>query len=159
MPITSPVERISGPRMVSTPPAVGQGARNRLNGMHRFLDRDRGVQNGRSAQSPRGGSSPSTRSSAIVAPSITEAAAFASGVAVALETKGTVREALGLASRTYSRSEAIANWMLIRPRTPTPRAIDSVAVRIRSMSELPRVIGGSTQAESRSGSPPPRCAP
>ena len=38
--------------------------------------------------------------------------------------------------------------MLIRPRTPTPSAIASVAARTRSSTLLPRVMGGSTQAES-----------
>ncbi len=45
-------------------------------------------------------------------------------------------------------SPAIANWTLSRPRTPTPRAIASVEVRLRAMSARPRVIGGSTHAES-----------
>ena len=44
------------------------------------------------------------------------AAALASGVAVALETKGTVREARGLASKTNKVSPAWANWMLIKPQ-------------------------------------------
>ena len=38
--------------------------------------------------------------------------------------------------------------MLISPRTPTPRAIASVASRIRSISSAPSVIGGSAQLES-----------
>ncbi len=38
--------------------------------------------------------------------------------------------------------------MLISPSTPTPRAIASVASRIRSISRAPRVIGGSAHAES-----------
>ncbi|CAM5499028.1 hypothetical protein SGLAM104S_02098 [Streptomyces glaucescens] len=50
--------------------------------------------------SPCLGSRPSSRSSAMVAPSEMRAAALASGTAVALEVKGTVREARGLASRT-----------------------------------------------------------
>ena len=45
-------------------------------------------------------------------------------------------------------SPASANWMLIRPRTPTPAAIASVEVRIRCTTSAPRVIGGSAQAES-----------
>jgi len=40
-----------------------------------------------------------------------------------LETRGTVREARGLASSTYTTSSAIAYWMLIRPTTPSSRAI------------------------------------
>jgi hypothetical protein len=50
--------------------------------------------------SPVGGSTPDARSDAIEWPIITSAAALASGTAVALETNGTVREALGLASST-----------------------------------------------------------
>ena len=50
--------------------------------------------------SPAAGSRPSARSCLIESPSITRAAAFASGVAVAFETNGTVRLARGLASRT-----------------------------------------------------------
>ena len=79
---------------------------------------------------------------------MTRAAALASGVAVALDTNGTVREARGLASSTNSVSPASANWMLIRPRTPTPSAIARVECRIRSTTSAPRVIGGSAQAES-----------
>jgi hypothetical protein len=71
-------------------------------------------------------STPSARSSAIVAPSMIRAAALASGTAVALDTNGTVREARGLASSTYSASSFSAYWTLSRPRTPTPRAIASV---------------------------------
>ena len=76
------------------------------------------------------------------------AAALASGVAVALETNGTVREARGLASSTYRVSPASANWIFSSPRTPTPWAMARVEVRIRSTTSLPRVIGGSAQAES-----------
>ncbi len=84
----------------------------------------------------------------MVAPSEIRAAALASGTAVAFEVKGTVREARGLASRTYRMSPASANWMLIRPRTPTPFAMPSVEARRRLMSKPPRVIGGRAQAES-----------
>ena len=41
-----------------------------------------------------------------------------------------------------------AYWMLSRPRTPTPRAIASVASRMRWISDSPRVIGGSAHDES-----------
>ena len=101
---------------------------------------------------------PSARSSAIVAPSITRDAAFASGVPVALDTNGTVRDARGLASSTYSTSPASANWMFSSPRTPRPR-VDWVDARILSISAEPSVIGGSAQDESPSASRPPRCAP
>ena len=45
-------------------------------------------------------------------------------------------------------SPASANWMLIRPRTPTPRAMASVEARSRLMSSPPSVIGGRAHAES-----------
>ncbi len=96
-PITSPVDFISGPRTVSTlaPSAV----RNRLNGRTASLTAI-GASAGSVPPSPVAGSTPAARRSAIDSPSITRAAALASGVAVALETNGTVREARGLASST-----------------------------------------------------------
>ena len=96
-PITSPVDFISGPSTVSTLLAVG-GAEP-VERHHRLLDRDRRVRR-QVAAVALGGQQPSARSSAIVSPSITRAAALASGVAVALETNGTVRLARGLASST-----------------------------------------------------------
>ena len=45
-------------------------------------------------------------------------------------------------------SEATANWMLIRPRTPTPSAMASVDSRMRATSSTPSVIGGRAQDES-----------
>lgn len=45
-------------------------------------------------------------------------------------------------------SPASANWMLIRPRTPTPLAMPSVEARSRLMSNPPSVIGGRAHAES-----------
>ena len=65
---------------------------------------------------------------------MTSAAALASGTAVALETNGTVRDARGFASSTYSTPAASAYCTLSSPRTPTPRAIFSVASRIAAMS-------------------------
>ena len=97
MPMTSPVERISGPSTESTtrPSAV----RNRLNGRIASLT-ETGASMGSSPPSPRAGSMPSARSCAIVAPSMIREAALASGTPVALATNGTVREARGLASST-----------------------------------------------------------
>ncbi len=96
-PITSPVERISGPRMASTicPSAV----RNRRNGSTASFTAI-GASRPIRPPSPCAGSTPEARSSAIVAPAITRAAALASGTPVALATNGTVRLARGLASRT-----------------------------------------------------------
>ena len=96
-PITSPVDFISGPSTVST--CAPSGVRNRLNGITASLTAI-GASAGRSPPSPLAGSTPAVRRSAIVSPSITRAAALASGVAVALDTNGTVRLARGLASRT-----------------------------------------------------------
>ena len=86
MPMTSPVERISGPSSAS---ASGK----RLNGKTASLT---------ATWSPATGSasSPLSRSSSSVAPSITRAAIFTNGTPVALATKGTVRDARGLASMT-----------------------------------------------------------
>jgi hypothetical protein len=94
------------------------------------------------------GSSPSSRSPSTVAPSMIRAAALASGTAVALDTNGTVRDARGLASSTYSTPAASAYCTFSSPRTPTPRAMPSVEVLIRSMYSWLSVIGGSAQAES-----------
>ncbi len=95
--MTSPVERISGPRTVSTPrPWM---SRKRDHGMTASLT-EIGASIGRVPPSPVFGSMPSARSSAMVVPREMRAAAFASGTAVAFEVKGTVREARGLASRT-----------------------------------------------------------
>ena len=81
------------------------------------------------------------------------AAALASGVAVALETNGTVREARGLASSTNRTPAASAYWTFSRPLTPTPRAMASVDSRIRAMSLRPSVIGGRAHAESPESMP------
>ena len=74
--------------------------RNRLNGSTASLTAIGRVQRQGAAVAARPGSMPSARSSATVAPSITRAAALASGTAVALDTNGTVRLARGLASST-----------------------------------------------------------
>ncbi len=96
MPMTSPVERISGPRTVST--TVPDAVRNRLNGSTASL-----MATGEVAgwwEPSRSGSTPRSRSEAIDSPAMTCAAALASGTPVALATNGTVREARGLASST-----------------------------------------------------------
>ena len=145
IPITSPVERISGPRTVSTP--CPRASRNRPNGSTASFTAI-GASSGRVPPSPVAGSMPSARSPATVAPSMIRAAALASGVAVALETNGTVRDARGLASSTNRTPAASAYWTFSSPWTPTPRAMASVDSRIRAISLRPRVIGGSAHAES-----------
>ena len=82
MPITSPVDFISGP---STRVDVGEARE----GEDRLLDRDVVRAAARSG-----------RSSASVAPAMTFAAILAIGMPIALATKGTVREARGLTSST-----------------------------------------------------------
>jgi hypothetical protein len=95
--MTSPVERISGPSTVST--TVPSAVRNRLKGSTASLTAI-GASSGRSPPSPSAGRTPSARSSAIDSPAMTRAAAFASDVPVAFDTKGTVRDARGFASST-----------------------------------------------------------
>ena len=79
--MTSPVERISGPRIVSTPG-------NFVNGKTLCF-----------TATWRGTSMSSMPSSSSECPAITFAAIFASGRPVAFETNGTVREARGFTSR------------------------------------------------------------
>ena len=78
---------------------VPDAVRNRLNGNTASLTAT-GEPGRMSVPSPVGRSRPSPRRSRIEAPSMIRAAALASEVLVALETKGTVREARGFASST-----------------------------------------------------------
>ncbi len=81
-PMTSPVERISGPSSGSTPWNLANG-------------------NTASFTEKYGGTiSPFTPCSSSVLPTMASAAIFASGMPVALDTKGTVREARGFTSST-----------------------------------------------------------
>lgn len=81
MPMTSPVDFISGPRMVSAPG-------NRPKGMTASL----------TLKWSRRRSSLGKCRSAILSPAIMRAAAWAKGTPVAFEANGTVRLARGLAS-------------------------------------------------------------
>ena len=92
--------------MVST--EIPSTVRKRLNGMTASLTAI-GAEESSVVPSPVARNSPSSRNCCTVAPSMMRAAALASGVAVALETKGTVREARGLASKTNRVSPAWAN--------------------------------------------------
>ena len=83
IPMTSPVERISGPRIASDPSRRSKGSTASLTLTWSALIGFSG--------SPR---------SAIRSPSMIRHASLASGTPIALETKGTVREARGLASMT-----------------------------------------------------------
>ena len=115
MPITSPVERISGPSAVST-------SGNRLNGNTASLT---ATVDGESSSTERD-NNPSARSSANVAPNITRVATLANGTPVALATNGTVRLARGLASMTYTLVPATAYCTLISPRTSSAVAMAAV---------------------------------
>jgi hypothetical protein len=95
-PITSPVERISGPSTVST--AWPSSVRNRLNGSTASLTAIGAARSSTLASSA--GRTPASRSSAIDRPTMISAAALASETPVALDTKGAVRDARGFASRT-----------------------------------------------------------
>ena len=80
--MTSPVERISGPRMMSTPWNLLKGKTDSLTAQY------------------FGHSSAVKPTSWRLLPAMTFAANLASGRPIALLTKGTVREARGLTSRT-----------------------------------------------------------
>jgi hypothetical protein len=82
MPMTSPVDFISGPSSVSSPGNLRKGKTGAL------MKKSTG---GRSGGSPR---------DSIDRPAARSAAARAMGTPMAFETNGTVREALGLTSRT-----------------------------------------------------------
>ncbi len=81
------------------------------------------------------------------------AAILASGRAVALETKGTVRDARGLTSSTKISPSLTANCTFMSPTTSRPRASRRVCSRSRAWISSPRLCGGREQAES------PECTP
>src|SRR4029079_8254252 len=98
MPITSPVDFISGPSTVSTP---GKRA------------------NGKTASlTPIWSNAAGLRSKlASISPAMIRAAILATGTPITLATKGTVREARGLTSRTWISPSLMAYWTFIRPTT------------------------------------------
>jgi hypothetical protein len=96
MPMTSPVERISGPSTEST--TSPSGVRNRLNGSTASFTAT-GESIG-TREPSISGSLPSAFSSAMVRPTMISDAALARVMPSALATNGTVREARGLASST-----------------------------------------------------------
>ena len=97
------------------------GAGEAVERQHRLLDAHVAVASGpRAGRGRRSARRASTRQ-----------ASFASGSPIAFETNGTVRDARGLASITYSPSSPwIANWTLSSPTTPSARAIPPVCSRI-----------------------------
>ena len=133
IPITSPVERISGPNVVST-------SGNRLNGNTASFTLTCPVAGGRTR--------PSSRNCAKVAPSITRLATIAKGTPVALATNGTVRLARGFASMTYTLLSATANCTLMSPRTSSAAAILCTYSLMVDKACVDSVWAGSAHAES-----------
>src|SRR6185503_10546066 len=120
-PITSPVDFISGPRIVSTPG-------NLMNGNTASLTEKYG-----------GTISRVMPWLASDWPTMQRAAILASGRPVAFDTYGTVRDARGLTSSTkttgrLSPSYWIANWTFISPTTCSAFAITTVCRRSSSCS-------------------------
>ena len=76
------------------------------------------------------------------------AATEASGTPVALDTKGTVRDARGLTSNTNTSSPRMANWAFINPMTPSSSAIKRIWWRNSSCMSWLSEYGGMEQAES-----------
>src|SRR3954463_2703096 len=100
IPITSPVERISGPRIGSVPANLLKG-------------------NTASFTDTYGGTISSSKpTSARDSPIMTRAANDASGTPIAFDTKGIVRLARGFTSSTYTTLSRIAYCTLISPTTP-----------------------------------------
>ena len=79
---------------------------------------------------------------------MTLAASFASGIPVAFDTNGTVREERGLASRTYGISSRTASWTLSSPRMRRASAMRVTASSITASSVSESVDGGMAQVES-----------
>src|SRR5204863_6223508 len=71
---------------------------------------------------PGSGRSSGSPSSSRVFPTVTAAASRASDTPVALLTNGTVREARGFTSSTYTTPSLMAYWTLISPTTPSASA-------------------------------------
>mmetsp|Transcript_894 Transcript_894/g.2081 ORF Transcript_894/g.2081 Transcript_894/m.2081 type:complete len:325 (-) Transcript_894:2193-3167(-) len=135
MPITSPVERISGPSRVSAPTNLSKGSTASFTATWLIL-----------------GSSVKWISSRVM-PAISRLAYLAMGWPTALATKGTVREARGLASMMYSFSPWTAYWMFMRPTTLSSLAILGVQSRTWASTSSVMVCVGMMQALS------PLCTP
>ena len=114
MPITSPVDFISGPSTVSTPG-------NLMNGNTASLTLTCAGRT--SAMKPCASSE---------RPTMQRAPILASGTPIALLTNGTVRLARGFTSRTKTHFALTANWTFMRPTTQSSRASATVCRRISS---------------------------
>lgn len=114
--MTSPVDFISGPSGESTDtPSM----RNRFQGMTASFTAI-GAESSTAVPSPWRRRTPASRSCAMLSPSMSRAAAFMSWVLVAFDTNGTVRDARGFASSTYSTSPCSAYWMFGQPLDADP---------------------------------------
>ena len=134
--ITSPVERISGPSTGSLPGKRANGSTAALT-LH--------CRGGRSGGSP---------SSEILAPSARRQAAFTSSTPVALLTNGTVRDARGFASSTYtSPSPVTASWTLRSPTVPSARPRIRTIRAISWLCAKERLGAGRTHDESPEWTP------
>ena len=133
-PMASPVERISGPSSVSTS--------KRPNGNTASL-----------TATPFTLGSSGTSMSASRWPAMTRAAIRASGTPVALPTNGTVRDARGFTSSTYTCPSLTAYCTFKSPTTPSSSANSRVKRRISSSWPGLSRYGGSTQAESPEWTP------
>ncbi len=99
----------------------GVGALEAVERQHRLLDRDV------LAEAHPLPAARQARGRAIRSPSMIRQASFASGRPTALDTNGTVRDARGLASITYSSPACTAYWTFSSPTTPIASAISRVA--------------------------------
>src|SRR5438132_399009 len=133
--MTSPVDFISGPSTASSPGKRAKGSTG-------FF----------TATSAGSGGSDGARS-ASRAPAMMRAASRASGSPTAFDTNGTVREARGLASSTYSTSFLTAYCTFKSPRTPSARpsrALQRLGVRARGDAlRLPQLELRDQRAETR----------
>ncbi len=135
MPMTSPVDFISGPSNVSTPGNFENGKTASLTEMCFGMT---------SSVKP---------SDANDCPTITRAAILASGWPMALLTKGMVREARGFTSRMNTSSFFTANCTFIKPTTPSSRASAFACRRTSSSTASDSDSVGNEQALS------PECTP
>ena len=131
MPMTSPVERISGPKSTSTPPNFTKGKTASLTAMCL-------------------GTTSLIPISRRVLPAEILAATLARGTPMTFDTNGTVREARGFTSRMKMPrpSRGTANCTFIKPRTSSSRASARDCSLMASMVAAGSEKGGSAQAES-----------
>ena len=121
---------ISGPRIGSTPGNLTKGNTDSF------------------TLTQRGATSAVKPCSASDVPAMQRAAIFASDTPMHLETNGTVRDARGFTSSTYTSSSCTASCTFISPTTPSSKAMARTWRRISSCTGVASRYGGSEQAES-----------